>query len=158
MSGVRPHVELHRCRFQRVELIQERLFREDTFGETALRLVVGVDEVLHGATPWLVAYSFVYIHDLRYIHTSSYHLAHVHLLLSRLGVPGMAHAHPRHPLRHLAQRLQALVDTGPLRRTQLTLEPRLGACPQRQRLAHPGASLRGHLDRPAAVLAFAAHR
>src|SRR5215831_11617647 len=121
MSGVRSHVELHRCRFQRVELLQERLFREDALRETALGLVVGVDEVFHGETPWLMPYSFVYIHDLRYKHTPSCHSAHVHLLLSRLGVPGMAHAHPRHPLRHLAQRLQALVDTGPLRRTQLTL-------------------------------------
>src|SRR5262252_1517514 len=97
MSGVRPHVERHRCRFQRVELLQELLFREDALGETALRLVVGVDEVFHGGTPWLMTYSFVYIHDLRYTHTSSYHLAHVHLLLSRLGVPGMAHASPGTP-------------------------------------------------------------
>jgi len=40
VGGVRPHVKRHRHRFQRIELIQERLFREDALGETALRLVV----------------------------------------------------------------------------------------------------------------------
>jgi hypothetical protein len=45
VGGVRPHVKRHRRRFQRIELIQERLFREDALGETTFRLVVGVDEV-----------------------------------------------------------------------------------------------------------------
>src|SRR5215471_12154313 len=138
MSGVRPHVERHRCRFQRVELIQERLFREDTFGETALRLVVGVDEVFHGETPWLVTYSFVYIHDLR---DTTYPLlpfsACAPPALASWDASGGSHPHTRHLLRHLAQRLQALVDTGPLRFTQLALEPRLGPFPEWQCLAHP---------------------
>src|SRR5262245_40557817 len=92
VGGVRPHVKLHRCRFQRIELIQELLFREGTLGETALRLVVGVDEVFHGETPVLEIYLVVHIHDLRYTHTLSCRLAHVHLLLDRPGTPRMARA------------------------------------------------------------------
>src|SRR5262245_34626741 len=53
MRGVAEGAELVGGLVQRIEIVEELLFGQFLFGEAPLGLVMGVDEVLHGCSPWL---------------------------------------------------------------------------------------------------------
>src|SRR5262245_63049766 len=53
MRGVAEGAELVGGLVQRIEIVEELLFGQLFFGEAPLGLVMGVDEVLHGRSPWL---------------------------------------------------------------------------------------------------------
>ena len=65
MRGVAEGAELVGRLVQRVEIVEELLFRQLFLGEAPFGLVMGVDEVLRGRSPWLTGgRKVVYMHDI----------------------------------------------------------------------------------------------
>src|SRR5262245_35670262 len=63
---------------QRIEIVEELLFGQLFLGEAPLGLVMGVDEVLHGRSPWLGGWQQVmYMHDMGQMFMGFGSLGHV---------------------------------------------------------------------------------